>query len=193
MREPQSGPLPGRPHALRPGRAAFRRRPLGASVLAAFALTLAAVAAAAQTAGEAASSGLEVVTVVEKLPSGADGDPQAPVPLAPAAAPEPGDSLIYTVKFTNASGGDVDNVRITKPIPAGVRYVEGSASGPGCEVLFSVDGGRTFGEPSELFIVAADGARRAAQPDDYTHIRWRLRTALAGGAAGFARFRAVAR
>jgi hypothetical protein len=97
------------------------------------------------------------------------------------------------VKFKNASGGLVDDVRITKPVPPGVRYVAGTASGPGCEVLFSVDGGRTFGQAKELTVGAPDGTRRAADPDDYTHIRWRLRTPLAADAAGFVRFRAVAR
>jgi len=84
-------------------------------------------------------------------------------------------------------------VRITKPVPPGVRYVAESASGPGCDVLFSVDGGRTFGQPAELSVVAEDGARRPASPDDYTHIRWRLRTPLAAEATGFVRFRALAR
>jgi hypothetical protein len=60
-------------------------------------------------------------------------------------------------------------------------------------VLFSVDGGRTFGQPNELTVPAADGSRRAAAAEDYTHIRWRLKTPLPAGATGFARFRAVAR
>jgi uncharacterized repeat protein (TIGR01451 family) len=162
--------------------------------LAALALAaLAAAGAAASRAAEEAKPGLEVVTVVERLTTDADGAPVAPVELPPTAAPEPGESLVYTVRFKNTSGGDVDDVRITKPIPPGVRYVAGSASAPGCEVLFSVDGGRTFGQPKELSVPAADGTRRAAAPEDYTHIRWRLRTPLAAGATEFARFRAVAR
>jgi uncharacterized repeat protein (TIGR01451 family) len=113
--------------------------------------------------------------------------------LAPTAVPQPGDALIYTVRFKNTDAALMDGVRITKPVPPGVRYVADSASGPGCDVLFSVDGGRTFGRPAELSVVAEDGARRPASPDDYTHIRWRLRTPLAAEATGFVRFRALAR
>ena len=39
----------------------------------------------------------------------------------------------------------VDSIRITSPVPADVQYVPHSASGPGSEVLFSVDDGRSFG------------------------------------------------
>ena len=60
-------------------------------------------------------------------------------------------------------------------------------------MLYSVDGGRTFGQPRELYVGVAEGSRRLAAADDYTHIRWLLRAPLAPGAKGFARFRAVLR
>ena len=71
------------------------------------------------------------------------------------------DQLIVSVRFTNTSESVVDTVRITSPIPADVQYVPDSASGPGSEVLFSVDNGRTFGMPDELTLPAADGGARA--------------------------------
>jgi len=199
MREPQPAPLLRlRPVArvVRAARSSRGRRPGlgGAARLGVLALAaLAAAGAAAQRGGEGAASGLEVRTLVEKLAAGAGGAGAPLVALPPTVAPEPGDELVYTVRFKNASGRLVDDVRITKPIPAEVRYVAGSASGPGCEVLFSVDGGRIFGQPNELSVAVEDGRRRAAGPDDYTHIRWRLRTPFAADATGFVRFRAVAR
>jgi hypothetical protein len=87
----------------------------------------------------------------------------------------------------------VDTVRITSPIPADVNYVPGSASGPGSDVLFSVDNGRTFGKPEELTLPSADGKRRRADAADYTHVRWILNGPLDVGASGIARFRAVPR
>ena len=74
-----------------------------------------------------------------------------------------------------------------------MQYVAHSASGPGSDVLFSVDNGRTFGRPDELTIVAADGGTRTAAAADYTHVRWVLKASLAAGATGVARYRAVPR
>jgi hypothetical protein len=103
------------------------------------------------------------------------------------------DQLIVSVRFTNVSSSVVDTVRITSPIPADVKYVPGSASGPGSEVLFSVDNGRTFGRPAELTLRAPNGGTRVADAADYTHVRWVLHSPLDAGATGVARFRAVPR
>lgn len=102
------------------------------------------------------------------------------------------DQLVVSVRFTNTGDSVLDTVRITSPIPADVQYVPGSASGPGSEVMFSVDNGRSFGLPEELKLQVADGLRAAAAAD-YTHVRWILRAPLAAGATGIARFRAVPR
>ena len=103
------------------------------------------------------------------------------------------DQLIVSVRFTNASRHVLDGVRITSPVPADVQYIAHSASGPGSDVLFSVDNGRTFGWPEELTMVSADGTRRAAAAADYTHVRWVIKAPLAAGATGVARYRAVPR
>lgn len=103
------------------------------------------------------------------------------------------DELVVSVRFTNTSDSAVDAVRITTPIPADVKYVPASASGPGSEVLFSVDNGRTFGRPEELTLAASGGGTRVADAADYTHVRWVLRAPLDPGASGVARFRAVPR
>ena len=103
------------------------------------------------------------------------------------------DELIVSVRFTNVSDHVVDSIRITSPVPADVQYVPHSASGPGSEVLFSVDDGRRVGRPEELTFTAADGTVRGADAADYTHVRWILRAPLDAGAAGVARFRAVPR
>jgi uncharacterized repeat protein (TIGR01451 family) len=105
----------------------------------------------------------------------------------------PGDEVVYTIAFENKNRLAVDNVRITNPIPPRMRYLENSAFGPGADVLYSVDGGKTYGKPSELIVATEEGVSHLAAATDYTHIRWVLKAPLEAGAKGFARFRAVLR
>jgi uncharacterized repeat protein (TIGR01451 family) len=153
-------------------------------------LAVAYVASGAAQQAPSAEARIEVATTAERLIATSDGNGAE---LVPAPAPTTGDEIIYTVTFTNAGGVTADSVRVTTPIAKETRYVAGTAFGPGCEVLFSVDGGRTFGSPSELKALRGDGTRGAADAADYTHIRWILRAPLGAGAKGFARFRAVVR
>jgi uncharacterized repeat protein (TIGR01451 family) len=173
---------------------------IGSSARAGFGLALAlalcvvASIASAQPTSARSRTSLELTTRVEKIVAVAAVDASAPrTQLVPAGAASPGDELVLTVTFQNVTAQALDGVRITQPIPPNLRYVDGSAIGPGSEVLYSVDGGASYGQPNELKVVAADGARRAATPDDYTHVRWLLKAPLEAGARGFARFRAIVR
>ncbi len=159
----------------------------------AFALCVIASVASAQPSSERTRSSLELTTRVEKIVA-ADGTSAGPrTQLKPVEVATPGDELVLTVTFQNVTPETLDGVRITQPIPPNMRYVAGSAIGPGSEVLYSVDGGVSYGQPNELKVVAADGTRRAATADDYTHVRWLLQAPLEPGARGFARFRAIVR
>ena len=155
-------------------------------------LAAVALAVAAQTA-PSSRGGLEVSSTLERIaPKAAErGDTVLDV-AAPTAEPQ-ADELVLSVEFTNTSEQVIDAVRITSPVPANVRYVADSASGPGSEALFSVDQGRTFAQPKELTIVGADGVPRAADAAQYTHVRFVLDAPLDAGATGIARFRAVPR
>ncbi|HEY8521803.1 MAG TPA: hypothetical protein VIN61_17160 [Gammaproteobacteria bacterium] len=137
---------------------------------------------------------LALAVRVERLvAAAADGEEGASAPvLEPVTgALAAGDELLYTVSFENVGGAPASDVRITQPLPDGVRYVPGTAVGPGAVASYSADGGRTFGAPEELTAPAGGGMRRPAEAGDYTHIRWRLPGTLAPGAKGFLRFRAV--
>jgi hypothetical protein len=111
---------------------------------------------------------------------------------ADSAATGPAE-LVVSVKFINTTEHVIDSIRITSPVPAGAAYVPQSASGPGSEVLFSYDGGKTFGKPDELVIAGADGNALRVEAAEYTHVRFVLRAPLDTGASGVARFRAVQR
>jgi hypothetical protein len=152
----------------------------------------AGVAAGAQESARA-QAGLVVSSTLERIVAAESGSDTATVQIASDTVASHADQLIVSVRFTNTSDQIIDSIRITSPVPADVQYVPHSASGPGSEVLFSVDNGRTFGRPDELTLVALDGGVRDADPADYTHIRWVLLAPLDTGATGIARFRAVPR
>jgi hypothetical protein len=179
---------------LRRGVAAKRRPPCGAcwrglcAALAAF--SCAGVGVAAEP--EAAPRAVVVSSTLERIAAAAGTAGDEVQPAADTVASH-ADQLIVSVRFTNTSPQVVDGLRITSPVPADVRYVAGSASGPGSTVLFSADNGRTFGRPAELTLALPDGGTRLADAADYTHVRWILEAPLAAGAAGVARYRAVPR
>jgi hypothetical protein len=152
----------------------------------------AGLAASAQDSARM-SSDLLVTSALERIEVFAEGDGAAPVEAESAATPSSHDELIVSVRFTNATEQVLDSIRITSPVPPDLRYVAQSASGPGSDVLFSVDDGRTFGLPEELTLATPDGGVRGADAADYTHVRWILRSPLDAGATGIARFRAVPR
>jgi uncharacterized repeat protein (TIGR01451 family) len=167
------------------------------SVWVALALCGLASAAAQQSSdvagGNAAGGNLELSTVVEKVVEVKQGDGATKTDLVPVDVALPGDEVVYTVSFENVGKQAADNIRITNPIPSEMRYLANSAFGPGSDVLYSVDGGLTYGSPKELTVKADDGSARVADAADYTHIRWLMKAPLDAGAKGFARFRAVVR
>ena len=110
--------------------------------------------------------------------------------FVPARLLEQGQIVYYTVRITNESTVPLRNVAVVQPVPANTAYVADSASGPGADVVFSADGGRSFGPASSL-TVQVEGATRPATAAQYTHIRWQLRNPLAPGATALARFRAT--
>jgi uncharacterized repeat protein (TIGR01451 family) len=136
---------------------------------------------------------LVVESSLERLAPNEQGGFDTSIVRDVGAAASHADQLIYSARFTNRSQQLLDGVRITSPIPANLRYVPSSATGPASTVLFSVDNARTFGLPEELRVASPSGESRAADAADYTHVRWILEGALDVGAAGVVRFGAVPR
>lgn len=109
--------------------------------------------------------------------------------LLPAREIAVGEEVIYTVEFANDSGLEIERPVIICPFPDFMAYVPGTAVGPGAEVSFSIDGGRSFAQAHELKL-SVDGVFETAPPERYTHVRWVLDRPLPPGARGFTRFRA---
>ena len=149
-----------------------------------FTFALSATLAGAQEKGH-----LNVKTVVLKEEVVIDENGQSSTKLVEASKVVPGDEVIYTVTFANVSDEPAENIVITNPLPAEMTYIVGSAFGPGSDIVFSVDGGKTFA-PAEDLSVEDDGIDRPARAEDYTHIRWLMNGEIIAGVQGIARFRA---
>jgi uncharacterized repeat protein (TIGR01451 family) len=167
------------------------RRALAACA-AALAVSISA-AAFAQFADRAANKGVRLDTLLEKVVESKGPDGAVHYDLAPGVVSAGGEQFVLTLRFTNTTGTTVDGVRITSEIPAGLRYVAGSATGPGGLVLFSVDGGRTFGTEREVAASGGGAESVGAEQTVYTHVRWVLEAPLEVGATGFVRLRALSR
>ncbi len=121
---------------------------------------------------------LETAIVVEKL--------EAPVRpgkgagrFVPASRLAAGDEVLYTLRVTNPGKAPVTDVQVTKRMPQGMQFIEGSAAGPASLVEFSADSGATF--------------LAKPQGGPFTHVRWTLRRPLPAGATALLRFRATFR
>ncbi len=141
------------------------------------AATVAALALASAALGEAGS--IELRARAEKRLFVQQPDGTASEQFVPVGKVVPGDVVAYTIEARNVSTSGADRVVITDPIPAEMKYVEGSAAATGAQLLFSVDGGFRFGSPDELTVANEDGTRRPAVASDYTHVRWVFATPLA--------------
>ena len=151
-------------------------------ILTAMALMLLATTATAQH--------LDVQTTVHKQEVVVNDAGEEEKRLVEAEVVLPGETVFYTITFTNVSDEVADRVVITNPIAENLVYLDGSAFGAGMDIVFSVDGGETFAAADEL-TVTEDGETRAAKASDFTHVRWVMRNDLAAGAQGTARFAAV--
>jgi len=101
-----------------------------------------------------------------------------------------GDAVLYTLEVRNTAPTSLPRPTVTYPIPEHMTYTPDSAVGPGTEVSYSVDAGRSFDTPENLKIQEPGGQVRAATAADYTHIRWQLKNPLKGNSVAFVRFRA---
>jgi len=104
----------------------------------------------------------------------------------------PGDVLQYQLRFTNQRQGDVRGVVFTNPVPAGLRYVDGSAGADRQDVTVesSADSGKMFARaPIVTEVVAGRRVQKPAAPAQYTHVRWTVRGSIAPGATVTAEFR----
>src|ERR1700733_8811825 len=154
------------------------------TVIAATGLLLLTAIAAAQEAADPLT-----IKAIAEVESKSVAHGRQVIKLIPADRVVPGDRVIYTLEVRN-TGAALEAPVIVHPIPEHMRYVADSAVGPGAEVSYSVDGGRSFARAENLKVPGKDGEPRPAIAADYTHIRWRLKNSLKANSVAFVRFRA---
>ena len=133
---------------------------------------------------------LKSVAEVEVVVTNNKGEKEVELVEASKASVVPGDEVIFTSFYTNVNKEPADKVVITNPVPEHMLYVDGSATGAGSRIVFSIDGGKSYGRPEELMVTGSDGKKRQAKSSEYSHIRWEVKEAVLQGKSGFVRFRA---
>ena len=95
----------------------------------------------------------------------------------------PGDKVGYRISFKNTGDQPAADIVLNNPVPENTIYVDDSARGANSDIVFSVDGGKQFASPEQLFI-EVNGKKVPATAKDYTHVRWTLTSALPAGKEG---------
>jgi len=142
------------------------------------------------TSGAAMASG-DVMTrssvFVERIDPAGTGARR--VRLEPARRVSPGERLIYVVEYRNTGNRPVQGFTVTNPLPRTVRLDE---TVDGSEIV-SIDGGRSWGPLETLRVAMGNGGWRPANPEDVTHLRWRVGDRLMQGETRRVTFRAIVR
>lgn len=151
---------------------------------------LAAMLASAAHAQTADRGCIELKAVAEVPETYVDERGNSATRLVPAARVVPGDEITWTIVASNVCTTPAGDVAITNPVPDHMRYIGDSAFGPGLGVEFSLDGA-AFDSPEALTVAEADGSRRPARADEYSHIRWVLPRAMGPQESLMVRYRAT--
>ena len=89
-------------------------------------------------------------------------------PIAGKASVKPGDIIKYTVIAKNNSRCLLRNLVLKQPIPRGTNYLKDSATAvDGAQLLFSIDGGKTF-------VAKPMVGGEAAPATAYNYLRWKF-------------------
>jgi uncharacterized repeat protein (TIGR01451 family) len=92
--------------------------------------------------------------------------------MLPVTRVNKGATLVYVNQIINQSQTTRKQIVVDNPIPYGTTYIRGSSSCEGvCEMLYSIDGGTTFKQSEELFVVYGT-KRRSPMASEYTHIKF---------------------
>ena len=144
-------------------------------------LTLIALSAPVLAASEGQIS-TKITSFVEKTVATANGGTK--LELQEPKTVFPGDKIVYVLSYHNGGAVSAGNFAVTDPIPQHLVF-DGT---PDTSALVSVDGGKSWGNLATLKVVTPQGAR-AARPEDVTHVRWALKTAVPAGGDGKLSFR----
>jgi len=92
--------------------------------------------------------------------------------MVPVKKVDKGAVLVYVNQLINKSSAIKKEVVVDNPIPQGTTYISGTSSCEGfCKMLYSIDGGQTYKESQDLFVIYG-AKKRQAMDYEYTHIKF---------------------
>jgi uncharacterized repeat protein (TIGR01451 family) len=106
----------------------------------------------------------------------------------PALKIKQGQEIFYTVRIINTTNEKAKHPVVIQPVPTNTHLIEGSVTGTGAAISYSIDGGKTFASMIELSDGSGDDTPIT---NNITHVRWQFRHAVAPHAMVLARFRVV--
>lgn len=116
------------------------------------------------------------LSVRAEIETTVDVDGKPVIQRIAAAEVEPGQEVIYTISYSNKGDESAANVVLNDKVPKHASYVAGSAWGTNADILFSIDNGTNFKQPSLLVYQIkneqGDNEERKASPEKYSHVRW---------------------
>lgn len=119
---------------------------------------------------------------------------QGVVVMLPAEQAAPGETLVFTIDYTNAGGSAVTKAVIVNPLPTGVVLKPESPEGQDTEVNCSIDNGRSYlPVPIMVRTKKGDGSEvlEPAPPERYTHVKWTMKKPVMPGQSGRVSFKAT--
>jgi len=153
---------------------------------------LAAVSTAALLAGPAFATGLIAEQTVLKVVEVTTPEGEVETELVSADLVAPGETVQYALSYMNEGADPIEDVVLTMPVPEELRFIDESAQAPDTQVTYSIDGGATFANRTEL-LIDANGELVPATAEDITHIRWAFTAPIETGEDGAISFQAVLR
>jgi len=101
----------------------------------------------------------------------------------------PGTVVRYVNTLENSGVEIATKLLVKNPIPNNMEYVADSAACQGtCSVSYSIDGGQTFNDPSELYVGVGEN-RHVAKASEYTDIQW-IVNSLSANSQSFVEYKA---
>ena len=118
------------------------------------------------------------------------------IEMREVGAARPGDTLVYTITYTNRGDQPALSPRVQDEIPEGTQLVPDGWNTGGSALAVSVDGGSTFSQyPVRRPVKLADGSLREQEVnlDSYTHVRWSSSEPLPPGESREVSFKVLVR
>lgn len=106
--------------------------------------------------------------------------------LASADRIDPGDQLIFVLKWRNDGSRPVRGLALTNPVPRRAMLAQ---TGPSMQV--SVDGGSRWGRLQDMWLPTPLGGVRRAVASDVTHVRLTISEEVSPGESGRFSYRAT--